>query len=182
MVHGMFETLVDFIEIEKAWMMVIFGQTENQKKFGYKWYELSWLTNWMFSRRHPEAGLAHLKWEMALTTDDAWYGHHQESIEGAKAEGTYGLPTHQALMAKEQYELYNWWVNIRPKRKDPYETADALSSGSIFSGFIDDDKEPPAREEITKAVDIVTEMEKAYDAEDEEMLIRLIRIRKSLWT
>ena len=188
--HGMFETLVDFVEIEKAWMMVIWGQDENRHKFGYKWYEMNGWLNWFASeKRHPEAGLAHLEWEMALTIDDSWYGGDEESIAAAKEKGEYGGPTHQAKAAKEQFELYNWWKNIRPNRPDPMDASgytayfDRLrkDGNDDFFSFLNTKSEED-RIEQQNCSELCSQIEEAYEREDEEMLIRLIKIRRSLWT
>ena len=44
-IHGLFETLVDFIEIEKAWMCVVFSD-KNFKKYNYPWYAKNRITRW----------------------------------------------------------------------------------------------------------------------------------------
>ena len=188
MLHGLFETLVNFIEIEKAWMNVVCGDEGN--KFGYKWYETNRWTRIFFECRKPEAGLAYLNWEMSLKTDDSWYGHCEEHIQKAKESGEYGSPTHQAISAKEQYELYNWWKNVRPNRPDPHEASgfDAYFERrraecgdddffSLLSNKSDED-----RKESKACSDRLREIEEAYDKEDEEMMIRLIKIRRHLWT
>lgn len=190
MLHGMFEMLVDFIEIEKAWMSVIWGQDENRKKFGYSWWEMNGWTNWLFTeKRHPEAGLAHLEWEMSLIQDDTNYGHHEESIAQAKASGEYGQMTQQAKSAKEQLDLYNWWKHIRPNRPDPYNASgyneyfallEAKNDGDFFAGLENQSQEEA--ELSRKCSKSCHEIEAAYDKEDEEMLIRLVKLRQSLWT
>jgi len=60
----------------------------------------------------------------------------------------------QADVAKEIEILYKWWKYERPQRPDPYE----------------------------EDTDIRFKLEKAYEEEDEEMMIRLIKVRESLWT
>lgn len=197
MLHGLFETLVDFIEIEKAWMMVWCAKDEKEiKELGFKWYESNWWTNWMFEKRHPEAGLKHLEWEMNLKNDDSYFGHHKESIEEAKAKGIYGEMTHQAKAAKEQFDLYNWWKNERPKRLDPYDESgwnaywqkkEALAKEKNAEFDELDILEEAANSDELKEERQLTfrkihEIEEAYEKEDEEMMIRLIKLRRSLWT
>ena len=191
MLHGLFETLVDFIEIEKAWMMVIWGQEENRKKFDYKWYEMNRWINWFISeKRHPEAGIGHLEWEMALITDDSWYGDYEKSIAEAKENGEYGLPTHQAVAAKEQFELYNWWKNVRPKRPDPMDASGYTAyfdrrkkedNDDDFFSFLNHKSEEDTVEQ-RKCSELCSKIEAEYEQEDEDMLIRLVKVRKSLWT
>lgn len=186
--YGLFETLVDFIEIEKAWMHVIWGQTDNQKEFGFKWYEMNGWIRPFFRRRHPLCGLAHLEWEMSLVKDDNWYGECEESIKKAKETGEYGKPTHQALAAKEQFELYTWWKHIRPNRSDPYDESGFSSYFKKLEEIHDDffvGIEEQSREMIEESRDCSMkchEIEQANEEEDEAMLIRLIKIRGSLWT
>ena len=189
MLHGMFQTLVDFIEIEKAWMSVICGQEENQKEFGYSWWEMNGWTNWLFTeKRHPLAGIHHLKWEMELKKDASWYGECEEAIEEAKAKGEFNQPTPQALAAKEQFELYNWWKNVRPNRPDPYEASGYNLYFEILHKKEDDflisleDRTPDEQAMGKKCSESCHEIEAAYDKEDEEMLIRLIKVRGHLWT
>ena len=189
MLHGMFEALVDFIEIEKAWMNVI-SSREAGKKFGYKWYELNaWLSWFTSEKRHPLAGIAYLEWEMSLIKDESWYGGDRDAITKAKESGEFGKMTSQALAAQEQFVLYHWWKNIRPNRPDPYDASGyseyfkklETQSGSNFLVGLETQTEDLAKEGHMCSVKC-TEIEEAYDKEDEEMLIRLIKIRKSLWT
>ncbi len=146
MLHGLFETLVDFIEIEKAWMGV-FNKKEEYKKC-IKWWK---------PFRCPEAGLSVLEWEMTLFLND---------LDENGEEIPFTSNPRQAESAKEQLVLYDWWKNIRPFRIDPY----ALSGFNKENGY--SDKSYQKLEDITKS----------YDEEDEEMLIRLIKIRSHLWT
>jgi hypothetical protein len=45
-----------------------------------------------------------------------------------------------------------------------------------------EDKSEAEQEQCRTALNLSQEIEKAYDDEDEAMLIRLIRVRDSLWT
>jgi hypothetical protein len=148
--HGLFEELVDFIECEKAWMHVAFDEDAKHKYNYPKWTFVRMLR--FDSYRCVQAGLDHLAWEMSLK--------HDEYI--STDDPLYGQPTPQAVMAKEQLELYNWWKHARPARPDPYDTTQHLDR--------------PAR------WDEMHLLEEQYEKEDEEMLIRLIKIRRSLWT
>jgi len=59
LLHGMFSLLVDFVEIEKAWMQAIFS--ENYKR---PWWKLN-------SRfRERELGLKYLDWEITLINSE----------------------------------------------------------------------------------------------------------------
>ena len=116
-----------------------------------------------------DAGVAYLKWEMGL------------GKEG-------GL--NQAENAKEIYELYNWWVHERANRKDPYEHPDwdkyyELKKeiyGERGFGIATHLDTPELKELQDKIFGRVGEIEEREEREDEEMFIRLAKVRKGMWT
>lgn len=69
------------------------------------------------------------------------------------------LPT-----VKEMDAIYRWWTIDRPRRPDPTQ--------SVFV----------AEGQTTEAALKSHEMEESQHAEDEAMLIRLMKIRRDLWT
>jgi hypothetical protein len=99
-----------------------------------------------------------------------------------------GKLTHQAIAAIEILELYNWWKHIRPLRPDPHDasgwTEYCTRKRSDDEGILDwlEDRSEEDSKESGRILDICNAMEVAYEKEDEEMMIRLIRIRRSLWT
>lgn len=166
----LFDELVDFVEIECAYNTVRWDEDEVKK---LRWWQAGrWRTR---TYRDAKAGLAHLEWAMSLT-DEEWLP------EDKKAEAK---PTSQAIAAKETAELYKWWIEIRPNRPDPHDISgwserceDQRRRGI---GFLEDDPQED-RAETHAILDKTREIEQAYEGEDEEMLIRLIKIRKSLWS
>ena len=120
--------------------------------------------------RGADAGVAYLKWEMGLS----------------EKEG--GL--NQAENAKEIYELYNWWVHERGNRKDPYEHPDwdryyELKKeiyGERGFGIATHLDTPELKELQDKIFGRVGEIEEREEREDEEMFIRLAKVRKGMWT
>lgn len=178
--HGLFETLVDFVEIEKAWMNVVFSE-EEREKYGLPWWKrvpqfLRW-KQW----RCPEAGIDHLKWEMSLVNECEW----MTDDERANAPEC-GQPTSQAIAAREVFELYHWWKNVRPNRPDPYDesgwTAYCDSRRRDTDDLFFEDSTDEEKAQSSASLNSLHDIEKTYDDEDEEMLIRLIRIRQHLWT
>lgn len=170
----MFNELVDFVEVETAWHHVLWNE-EERKKYNVPW----WRTNWLRWRtwRCPEAGMAHLIWASSLKNDDFVSSNDPE----------YGKPTHQALAAKEIIDLYVWWKHIRPQRLDPHDASGwseicAKRRKSDEDDILWEDKTPEEAEATKKALDMSHELEAKYDQEDEEMMIRLIKVRNSLWT
>jgi hypothetical protein len=169
----LFNELVNFVEIEQAWHHCMWSD-EAKTEFEVPWYRSGWL-RWR-TWRSPEAGMEYLKWASGLTNKDF-------IEEGEKEE-----PTYQASSAKEIIELYTWWTVTYRNRPDPYEAsgwtaaceASRIANGGrlSFSG----DKDPVLKKASDKAHKLLQKIEAAYEKEDEEMMIRLIKIRQSLWT
>ncbi len=155
--HCTFDELVDFVEIEKAYSNY---RWDEEKVKNLKWWQGGrWRTR---TWRSAEAGLNHLLWESNLNDEE--------------------IPTSQSVAAQEIIYLYNWWVNIRPNRAKPMEASGWSAycdskGGDLLDMFDRDDGVD------TKPMhDKMRELEKQYDDEDTEMLIRLIKIRGYLWT
>jgi hypothetical protein len=172
----LFNELVDFVEVESAWMHIAWGSEEDRAKYKAPF----WATGWFRWRtwRCPEAGIDHLDWAMTLTNSDWCEPDHSE----------YGNPTPQALRAKEIKELYTWWTTVYRNRPDPYEA----SGWSDYCGLVREanggkfsfssDKNPELKEISDKSHALLQKIEADYEAEDEAMMIRLIKARDSLWT
>jgi hypothetical protein len=172
----LFNELVDFVEIEQAWHHVLWSD-EERKKYQVPWWRSGWL-RWR-TWRSPEAGLEYLRWASGLTMD--------ESMGLEPGEKGYGEPTYQAKAAKEIIELYTWWREVYPKRPDVHDASGwteycEMRRRNGYDFFDMEDETEEEREQCRVALDKTREIEKAYEKEDEEMLIRLIRIRNSLWT
>lgn len=175
----LFNELVDFVECEQAWTYCVWDD-EAAKKFQVPWWRKSVL-RWR-KWRCPEAGLERLAWAASLTGDNDEFSH-------------------QALAAQEIIKLYKWWTVERPSRPDPNEVSgwtalcaeraarrkakraeenddDDDDLGGLFSNYEDEHD----RLDSKKALNISGQIEKQYDTEDTEMMIRLIKIRDNLWT
>lgn len=174
MLHANFNLLVDFVEVEKAWMQVIWDKDEPLRK-KFPWWSLN--PTRFSSYRSPEAGLKYLAWEASLVKDEAY----------TKNKRDFGKPTEQALAAKETAALYDWWKNVRPKRPDPHDVSgwtelcdERRANGhNIFS---ERDETADYKRRVKIALNKLRKIEADVLKEDEDMLIRLIRLRESLWT
>ena len=165
-----FDELVDFVEIEKAYSNF---RWDAEKQKGMRWWQVGrWRTR---TWRSAKAGIDHLNWEMSLT-DEEWLD------DDKKHEA---VPTGQAVAAKEIYDLYMWWTETYPNRPDAYEASGwsdhCESKRERGIGFMETDLLEDS-EETRKILDKNREIEAAYEAEDTEMLIRLIKLRGNLWT
>jgi hypothetical protein len=136
--HGLFNELIDFVEVEQAHLMSCY------KERNYKFVK----------GRCQQAGLDYLDWAINLKMDES-YGVPVDDKD-------YGKPTQQAKSARIMLELYNWWKN-RDNRPDPHSLFSRENDGKYYFRKID-------------------EVECRYDKEDTKMLIKLIKIRGSLWT
>jgi len=168
----LFNELVDFVEVEQAWHHVIWDE-EARKKYRTPFSRTFFrFRTW----RCPEAGIDYLKWAMTLTNKDFIQEGEQEE------------PTYQALAAKEILELYTWWTEVYRNRPEPMdasgwsdycEASRLANNGKLSFGG---DKTPELKEMCDTAHKKLREIEEAYEKEDEEMMIRLIKVRESLWT
>lgn len=169
----LFNELVDFVEVEQAWHHCIWDDEARKK------YRTPWTRSFFRFRtwRCPEAGIDYLKWAMTLTNEE-----FLEEGEKHKAE-----PTYQAKAAREILELYTWWKEVYPKRPDPYDASgwhdycEMRREKGYHLLDMEDKSEEEAKMRDT-SLEQLRIMEEAYKKEDEEMMIRLIKIRESLWT
>jgi hypothetical protein len=173
----LFNELVDFVEVESAWMHIAWSD-EGKAKYKAPFWASGWF-RWR-TWRCPQAGLDHLDWAMSLT-----YG---SDYPGMVDEDKQNKPTPQAVRAKEIKELYTWWTVTYRNRPDPYdasgwtdycEAARLANGGKLFFGT---DKSPELKKASDKAHKLLQKIEAAYEKEDEAMMIRLIKARDSLWT
>jgi hypothetical protein len=171
----LFNELVDFVEIEQAWHHCMWSD-EAKTEFEVPWWRSGWL-RWR-TWRCPKAGMEYLKWASTLT--------NEEFLDEDKKHEA--VPTYQATSAKEIIELYTWWTVTYRNRPDPYEasgwTAACEAQREANGGKLSfsTPKDPALRKTQDKAHKILHKIEKDYAKEDEEMMIRLIKIRESLWT
>lgn len=174
LLHSMFDSLVDYIEIEEAWSNISWDE-KAREKYKAPWYSFGWF-RWR-TWRCAEAGLDKLQWASKLTDED-WL--EEDSKHLAK-------PTGQAIAAKELIELYNWWKSSRPNRPDVYDASGwtELCKRQRAEGRnlldLEDSKEEDRLENIA-ALDLIRQLEEQYEKEDEDMMVRLIRVRRNMWT
>ena len=171
----LFNELVDFVEIESAWSHIAWGDKEARAKYDPPFWASGWF-RWR-TWRCPQAGLDHLDWAMTLTNEEWLEDSEKHLVE----------PTGQAIRAKEIKELYLWWTVTYRTRPDPYDASGwseycektrLLNDGRLFGS-----KKTPELEELsTRSHELLQKIEADYAAEDEAMMIRLIKARDSLWT
>ena len=169
----LFNELVDFVEVELAWWHIAWSEID-QAKYKAPWYASGWF-RWR-TWRCPQAGLDNLAWQM--TCDNKDYTTEDDP--------NYGALTQQAYNAMEIAALYKWWTEERPNRPDPYEVSgwNAYIDSKYKNGkdtFFDDLDSGKVRD-TSSMHEMMNEIDTKYAQEDEEMLIRLIKVRHALWT
>lgn len=157
--YANFSLLTEFVEVQEAQMQLGWRGAPDLTF----WEKVKWRSWLPFrSRRH---GIQHLDWAIGLDDEDI-----DESVNFS-----------QAYSAMEIKELYLWWNDTRPARPDPwdmYPVAEPLDP----EDFMGADDPEDAKIERRRCYKLITALEEEYEREDEEMLIRLIKIRRSMWT
>ena len=174
----LFNELVDYVEIELAWWHIAWDD-EAKKKYQAPFWARGWF-RWR-TWRCPEAGLANLDWQSKLVWKDDECGPGSPNV---------GQPTYQAKNAQEILALYKWWTEVYRNRPDPHDASGwteycerkrQLNPGHM--GLFNDAGETKELKEFgNRALDLTQKIEDQYRQEDEEMMIRLIKVRDALWT
>jgi hypothetical protein len=176
----LFNELVDFVEVELAWWQIAWADKADSVKYNPPF----WATGWFRWRtwRCPQAGLDNLDWQRSLRhdTDSGW----------AEGDPNIGKPTPQAVKAQEVLDLYRWWKDVYPNRPDAHDAGGwseycelkRKEHGETGLSFMKESANPETRALGDAALMKTHEIEQAYEAEDEEMMIRLIKVRHGLWT
>jgi hypothetical protein len=172
----LFNELVDFVEIELAWWHLAWSP-EERHKYKMPWWAVGWwrVRTW----RCPQAGLDNLEWQRQLRWKEEEVGPDSDNL---------GKLTPQAVKAQEILDLYTWWTQVYRNRPEPMEAsgwsdyceaARMANGGKLsFSG----DKTPELAKMSKVAMKKLHKMEADYEKEDEQMMIRLIKVRHGLWT
>lgn len=155
MLYVNMEMLTRFVEEEKSHMMFISHNEISKPKT---------------REEKRQLGLAYLDWEIGL------------GLDGEKV---------QSDAAKEIKLIYWWWNDKYPKRIDPYENKyykeyrkmKKKRDLELYGSSIEKDKDTEERKKVyEKARNLSSELEERYYNEEQDMLIRLMKIRGSLWT
>lgn len=174
----LFNELQDFVEVELAWWHLAWS-SEDRPKYNMPWWAVGWwrVRTW----RCPQAGLDNLEWQRNLIF---------RADEGfPEGDPHIGKPTPQAIKAQEILDLYKWWTEVYRNRPEPMdasgwsdycEAVRLANDGKLrISGG---DKTPELKKMSKIALKKLHKMEADYEKEDEQMMIRLIKVRHGLWT
>ena len=173
----LFNELQDFVEVELAWWHLAWASKEDRAKYNAPWWRFGWWNIRVW--RCPQAGLDNLEWQRNLRWQADEVGDDSPNL---------GKPTPQAIKAQEILDLYTWWTQVYRNRPDPMdasgwsaycEASREANGGKLSWGG---DKSPELKKMSDKAHKLLRKIENAYEKEDEEMMIRLIKVRHGLWT
>lgn len=120
-----------------------------------------WHHRWFGIRNARELGLRMLEWEIQLGEDS----------------------TTQSEAATEIRDLYLWYKDVRPARLDtwrdvpdrPFVVEERDDGSKYLPSFHED-------EEYVAGIHLAAEREEADEQEDTDQLIRIMKIRRSMWT
>lgn len=153
MLCACFQILVDYVELE----LPQFSRWCGEPKW-YRWVKYLPFYSWYMDRkRNPGAGIEHLHWATSVDVAE------------------------QSRYAQEHLELYHWWTVERPGRRDPWDDV-PHRTGSVRDLFNREDDPDGHKAEYFEALRKAGEIEESYHEEDERQLIRLMKVRRGLWT
>jgi hypothetical protein len=154
-----FQMLCDYVEVELAWIYYVF-RCEEGLKHPTPWYKRPFA-----QFRSKELGIKSLELDINE-------GEHEGS--------------------KKILKLYKWWTEERPNRPDPWKRVDKLyEKEDLMFPFIKKEcKEDGTVEfvmkeqspQLKRAIKAAAIKENQQYEEDTKMLIKLMKIRSSLWT
>ncbi len=151
---GIFELLVDFVEIEKAHRQQGCDYVKG-KKIKY----------------HPsrEDGIKYLDWEIGLSEEEGGIG---QSATAQEIKDLYVWWKDVLPNRIDPMEESGW---------SAYCEGERIAGRGLFD--CGDSKESEeSKKNVSKILDVMHELEKKQDDEDTDMLVRLIKIRKDCWT
>ena len=184
LLHASFDTFVEFIEVETAHSHICWSDKEERSKYDIPWYDRTRWFRWFHVWRSPQAGIDHLKWEMTLDTPDPTDPHWHAN-------------TRQANAAREKMALYTWWKHIRPNRGDDWDVSGLREFWNKMDAKYGDDMggkkcwlglngkscmSPAESRQYKKLSEAKDALEGQWEEEDQQMLIRLVKLRRALWT
>jgi len=181
LLYSMFDSYIDHVEIDEAWGHIAWSDADDRKKYNTPFWASGWL-RWR-TWRCPEAAMDHLKWEQTLVWEEG---------QVKKDSKLLNKRTDQALAADEKIALYVWWKEIRPLRGEPWDVSgfrafwDRMDAkyGKMADWLLSNKPvmTKAERKEYDRLSKVNNKLELSWEKEDEEMMIRLIRVRNKLWT
>lgn len=191
MLHANFSLLVDFVEIEYARCPTKEEAKANKRLRRIRW-KARFIPAYHLIFRDAESGVKELEERIRLGQMDV-----EESLLNQGELNDYVKSMMESVENdKIVLELYRWWTEIRPKQWEDLESIDP--SEHLKNSINPEDQEkigglgilskrlakkyPEAFNKYHDAALRKYNLEKLLHDEDQEMLMKLIEIRRKLWT
>lgn len=153
LLYAVMQLVVDFVEIECAFMELDVPYTLRQKIN----FKLPWFLRSDEVYRNRELGLQHLK----------------------MLEETYqDMLVNPSDAPKAIREVYLWWKDVRPYRKDPGDE----SGFNQYMKECESTQTKKSKAQIDKLLKRSMQIEARHEKEDTEMLNKVIKYRGFMWT
>ena len=178
--YSLFDSFAEYIEVDEAYSTITWGDPDDVQAYKVPFTKRHSMLNWGKHWPCPKAGIKKLQWEMSLQ---------------------YENDPVQVNMAIQKMILYSWWRTIRPARGDSWDvsgfrkfwkemeekygedfTLRRSSWRPNVANIKNNGMTTEERAEYKRLSAVKSAIEQQWEREDEEMLIRLIKIRKTLWT
>lgn len=118
--------------------------------------------------------------EFQLSDDCHILWDYSEEVPDENVSEAYILERQERWVTMN--ELYEWWTKVRPNREDTQEDFPDLPDDWGFMAPLNEDfDDTPEVKEWRRVADEHNRQEEEWNREDETMLIRLMKIRLSLW-
>jgi hypothetical protein len=167
LLYANFSLLKDFVEVELAWSNYCWKDDSEKKELTERYWLYKYIPFGHYKFREPGIALKHLEW--AMTLDDPALPPHERNVE-------------QAHNAREICALYKWWTVDRPARVEvPFSPLPKSDDDDDYI-FGNIDRTTPEFKAYSDSVDARNEQYEDWYEEDNQMLHRLIKIRRGLWT
>ena len=122
----------------------------------------NWIARWFSIKNARELALRYLEWEIQLGEDSP----------------------DQSEQASKVRDLYLWYKDERPNRPDPF---DNISHRELVFNPIEVKGQTmyeleEADDEYNESIRMAHNIEEDYEEEDTEQLVRLVQLRRMMWT
>lgn len=88
---------------------------------------------------------------------------------------------HHAAVWKELQIVYGWWTDKYPTREEELPDFPDVDNVKILGEHSEEHKDDADVIEWRRVADLHHKIEEEWDREEEEMLIRVMKLRKYLW-
>jgi hypothetical protein len=129
--HGLFNELVDFVEIELAHLMI----SDRKKRYKFK------------NHRCVEASYDYFNWATNLT--------YNEEYGILPNDPDYGTLTDQAVSTIKIKNLYEWWKVERPNRIDPFAIITEKTHGERYYRLINEMEREYEHKDTEKLIELI---------------------------